>query len=126
MTFEVDFKAHLSADSGITALVGGRIFPVIAPEDAALPRITYVVVAGEPQVSLDGFTSNTTRYVVQVDCWARSFNAAAALALAVRNRLKTNAASFKIVITEYPLLDDYEDDVKIYRRSVQAACWHQE
>lgn len=126
MSFETDLKAHLASSSEIAAIVGARIFPVIAPENVSHPCVTYSVVGGDPHSSLDGFTSGTTRYVVQVDCWAKSFNAVMNLALAVRDQLAQNAATFRSVLQEFPLLDDYEPQTKIYRRAVQVACWHQE
>ena len=36
--------AKLIADAGVAALVGTRIYPVIAPQDAVYPLITYSAV----------------------------------------------------------------------------------
>lgn len=127
MTFEADFKAYLQADPAIVAIVADRIHPVIVPEGSSLPVVTYQHVFGAPQVSLSGFTSGLTRYLVQVDCWALTFEAVAALALAVRDRIAADGAStFGMNITEYPLADDYEPDTKRYRRAISVACWFRE
>jgi hypothetical protein len=126
MSFESELRTHLLADTAIGDLVGERVRPDILPESSALPAITYFHIAGEPQTSIDGFTSNLTRYLIQIDCWALLYSQVVALALAVRNRLKTNAATIKFHIAAYPLIDDYEPETKRYRRALEIACWHEE
>lgn len=126
MSFESELRAHLLADSSISDLVGERIYPIIAPQRAPTIRITYSIVFGETQNSLDGFTSGLTRYRVQLDCWSQSFDVARRLALAVRNRLKVAATSFQSVIVSFPSIDDYEDEAELYRRSLEVSCWHTE
>jgi hypothetical protein len=125
MSFEADLKSHLSV-AGIGALVGERVYPIVRPQDSALPAITYSHVFGRPSNSLDGYTGGLQRFLMQIDCWAKSYEQVAALARAVRDRMNTAAATFSTVITEYPLLDDYEPETKLYRRSLSVACWYRE
>jgi hypothetical protein len=127
MTFEADLKAHLQADATVSGYVNDRITPQIIEEGKPLPAITYAHVFGEPQNSIDGFTSGTTRYVMQINCWALTKQETIDVALAVRNRLGTVASTIpQIVITEFPVIDDYEPDTKRYLRALQVSCWHQE
>lgn len=126
MSFEAELKAHLQSDSAISAMVGERIHPLILPERSEFPAITYTLVFGEPQNSLDGFTSGLRRISVQIDCWSRTFDRTKSVAEAVVSRLGTPASAFKSVVTEYPTLDDYESETKIYRRSIGASCWFTE
>lgn len=126
MSFESEFKGHLQGDATIAGFVGERIHPLIVPEGSAFPVITYTLVFGEPQNSLDGFTSGLRRVSVQIDCWSRTFDRTKDVAEAVVSRLNTAASAFKSVVTEYPTLDDYEPDTKIYRRSIGASCWFSE
>jgi hypothetical protein len=126
MSFEADLKAHLQADATISGLVADRIHPLILPQGSPTVAITYTLIFGELQNSLDGFTSGLSRISVQLDCWSQSFGTALTLALAVRDRMNIPAATFSTVITEYPTLDDYELDTKRYRRSIGCACWFTE
>lgn len=41
--FKAGLKAHLIADSGVNALVSGRVYPIAVPDGSALPLITYKV-----------------------------------------------------------------------------------
>lgn len=125
MSFEADLKTHLST-AQIAALAGDRIYPILRPQDAALPAVTYSHVFGRPSNSLDGYTSGLQRFLMQIDCWAKSYSDVIALAQAVRDRMNTSAATFSTVITEYPLIDDYESDTKLFRRSLSVACWYRE
>lgn len=126
MSFEADLKQHLQADDVISALVADRIFPMIIPKGKAVPAITYTLVFGEPQNSLDGFTSNLRRITVQIDCWSQAHRTMLQLADAVVDRLNVVAANFRTVITEYPTLEDYEDETERYRRCIGASCWYTE
>jgi hypothetical protein len=121
MSFESDLKAHLQAGSAVSALVADRIHPGIVPEGSSLPVVTYTHAFGAPEICLDGFTSGVTRYAMQFDCWALTYDEVVALALAVRDRLNTAASTFAVALTEFPSFDDYEPDTKRYRRSIGAA-----
>lgn len=46
-TEEAIYK-HLSTDSTITAIVGTRIYPVLAPQDASYPCLVYQRLGSEP------------------------------------------------------------------------------
>lgn len=126
MSFEAELKAHLQTDGAISGIVEERIHPIILPQQSPMPAITYTLVFGEPQNSIDGFTSGLRRISVQIDCWSRTFDRTKDLAAAVVERLNTPASAFRSVITEYPMLDDYETEAKIYRRSIGASCWFTE
>jgi uncharacterized protein DUF3168 len=126
MSFEADLKAHLQGDATVSATVADRIFPSIVPEGEAMPSITYTHIIGQPENSLDGFTSGLTRYAMQIDCWALTYPAVLALALAVRDRLGTNASTISFVVNEFPLIDDFEPDTKRFRRALGCACWFKE
>lgn len=125
MSFEADFKTHLQV-AALAAFVADRITPEIVPEGSLMPAMTYSLIAGQPQNCLDGFTSGLSRYSVQVDCWATTKTAVNALALVARDRLNVAAATFRTVINDFPLLDDYEPETKRFRRSIGCACWFSE
>lgn len=126
MSFEADLKAHLQGDADIAGIVVERIFPMVVEKGKPVPAITYTVVFGEPVNCLDGYTSGVRRINLQLDCWSLSYTALLRLAQAVFDRMNTDAASFKSVINEFPLLDDYESDTDRFRRSIGVSCWYTE
>jgi hypothetical protein len=124
MTFEADLKAHLAGSAALTALVGAKITPMVAARGSAAPYVTFHVAVGLPQNSLDGFTSNLTRYDLQLDAWALTHPVMLSVADALLQRLKTAATTIKFVIHAYPSFDDFELETELYRRSIAVSCWH--
>lgn len=122
MTFEADLYAHLHGDSSITAQVSTRIYPVKMPQNATRPAITYQTISGDPMTDLDSADGDLLAVRVQIDCWAETYTAAAALGEAVRTRLKTAATSFRMGECRYR--DIYEDDARLFRRLLDVTCWY--
>jgi len=89
MTIESDLYTTLNTNAGVRAIVGeatspqqSRIYPSIAPESAALPRIDYLNVAGSRIHTLPG-TGNMIRKRIQINCHARTYTESKTLAAAV-------------------------------------------
>jgi len=86
----------LNPVAGIQALIGtgsspqqSRIYPVIAPESAALPLIEYSIVTDEPESTLSG-VGDLHRQRIQISCHAMTYDGAQALADAVHDALEGN------------------------------------
>lgn len=64
--------AWVKQDATVTSLIGSghncRIYPQVAPQNAAYPRLTYQVIASDPGQSLTGPISLEWA-TVQIDCW---------------------------------------------------------
>jgi hypothetical protein len=110
------FQALTEGSPQTTA--GVRVYPVTAPQGAALPRLTYSRVSTAPSNTLGG-NGGLDQVRVQVDCWARSAPAAAALAAQVRSVLE--AQSFKALLQNQ--FDDYEAETGVFRHSLDFRCW---
>ena len=80
----------LEANAGVTALIGAgataRIYPLVVPEGAVLPAITWQLISEPRMESMNGGTVLAwTR--LQFNCWARKYSQAAPLAQAVKAAL---------------------------------------
>lgn len=124
MNFEDELRAHLIGDATLTALVGERIYPIVRKESSALPALTYLVVIDDAATGLDGFTSGLSNVRVQIDCWALTHREAIALGKIVRNRMFVAATNFKTARSDGQ--DLFEDDTRIYRRSLDFSVWFSE
>lgn len=80
---------HLRNDPGVYAVVNARIYPLVAPQQAAKPHITYQRVGTDYNRSLSGPTG-MDRGTFQVDCWATTQRAARQLADLVRLAIDNN------------------------------------
>lgn len=82
---ESQFFSVLSSASGVTALVGSRIYPVILPTDVTLPAIDYTFVGGSSHPTLT--TTGTQKYRLEVNCWGKTYSDAVTLRAAVISAL---------------------------------------
>jgi len=79
MSAETELYAVLAAASGLTALVGTRIYPDILPEDHQLPAVVYTRTGTQPVLTVHGgsFGDFTD---LQINAWAKTRASAAAVA----------------------------------------------
>lgn len=71
MNLEQALSAHLRAHTGLTALVGDRIYPLVLPQGCAMPAITYSRVSGTKQRMLTEPGPRRTR--MQISCWGARY-----------------------------------------------------
>jgi len=83
MRFEEALFAHLKDCTGLKNLVGDRIYPLVLPQKAVLPAVTYQKISGERLHKLQGDTG-LTRPVYQLSCWAENYAQCKAAAEQVR------------------------------------------
>lgn len=112
----VELQVRAALSGATTA--GARVFPLLRQEGAGLPAIVYTRAGTEPVDSLGG-SSGLDAVRVQLDCYAQTFDEVKALAMAARPLMES--AAFKgLLRSEF---DAYEPDTKIYRVSMDFACW---
>ena len=100
MSIETDLYAALAADPTVAGLVSTRIYPSLAPENAALPFITYALVSGVRSRTIAGVGDGVSKRI-QIDANAATYSGAKALAAAVISALEGNG----YLELEYDLYD---------------------
>ena len=106
----------LSADAGVTALIGSgnncRCYPFgFAPQGTQIPYVTWQSISGLPLNKLtSGAFCDTLR--TQVDCWASTGAGALDLAEAVRSALEPVGVCVSINLAER------DTETQIYRYSM--------
>lgn len=112
MAIEGDVQAVLAA------LVGGRCYPMVAPDNTVRPYIIFLVVSNVPEVTLDGPVDTENRRI-QIDVYDPTYSGVKTLELAIKAAMI--AASF----TNIPLVsrETYESETKLYRISLDYSIW---
>jgi hypothetical protein len=77
--FATALRARLVANGPVNALVGTKIYPLIAPQNAALPYVRYQVISDLRDEHLKGYDGARVSRV-QIDCFAATYIAARDLA----------------------------------------------
>lgn len=126
-----DFRSLLLAAAGVEDLVGARVFPVKIPEETwdsvtQRPCLVYHTPSVRRSATFCG-TVKTKADTVHVDCYARTYDGARALALAV-----AGIVDFKGVVGETlfgPIFIDSETDLDdpepgLFRRLLIFTVWN--
>lgn len=112
MTIEQDIYNTLDG------LAGGRVYPLVMPENGTKPAIVCLRIASTPENTLNGgATIDQIRF--QIDTYANTYAEAKSLSASVRTAMES--ASFKGTLqTDQDL---FEPDVKLYRVTQDYYVW---
>ena len=115
----------LRNDPAVAAFVLDRIYPLVMPDSPTVPAIVYALISNRPQNSLEGWTSDQMQAIVQLDCYSKLYSDAQALADAVQNLLATPNVVPGIKGWLRDRRDDYEDEPRFHRVSMDFAIWRE-
>jgi hypothetical protein len=136
MAIEEAVNTRLLAVSAVTALVGSgtaaRIYPLVIPQDAQRPAISYQKISSPKTISHSG-DSNLSRSRFQFTCQAETYTSVKALATAVRNAFIGYRGTISGVRIDGGLVeDDTDGDIEIQSNEVlpfvrlDIVLWHSE
>lgn len=103
----------------LTGLVGGRVYPMIAPDSPVTPYILYQNIANTPEVCLAGnIPISNTR--MQIDAYDKTYAGVKTL------KADIDAAMLAATFKNVPLMqrDLFENEVKLYRIQQDYSIWH--
>jgi hypothetical protein len=109
----------LTETSGVTELVGDRIYPVQGPPDnPTYPFITYLVASGNSDYGLDGTEARMKR--IQFDSWSLSSLTNLQILTALRNVLTGFVGTLPdgtrvLFAARLNEMSDFDNDTKSYR-----------
>lgn len=132
MRAEKVINSLISADAGVQAVVGTRIYPSRLPQNTTMPAIAYQVVSGTELTPIDaqaGYQIMRTR--VQITAMGKNYvdvkNALEAVRLACLYKSGTIAGVKVISITRDIVgPDTRDDDLSIYIQSIDFVVMHYE
>lgn len=118
MTLGEYLRLHLTADPAVSAQVVKRVWSELLPQRPDLPALTFTVVSGDRDVTLDGWHGVAAQRV-EVSSWASTRAAASALAAAVLAAMgghRGAAGGFEVQGVVLLMESwDYEPETKLYR-----------
>lgn len=132
MMIEEALVAHLLADADVSALIDDRIFPNVAPQDAALPLLVYQRISS-PRVRSQSGPSGLAHPRFQIRAKAATYAGARDLANKVRVSLDGFAGTMGGgggVSVGAAFLDNerdaYEDTLEAHSVPMDFIIWHRE
>jgi len=125
MTIEELLVARLTGYPALAALVGNRVYPLVLPQNVALPAMTYQRISTLRVRSHSG-PSGLAHPRFQFACWADSYAEAANVTRVLRLALD----GFKLTPGGAALseneIDDYEAETGRWRINADYIIWHSE
>jgi hypothetical protein len=112
----------ISTDPTISGMIATRVYPILLPEKPVLPAMTYGVVGGSGEPTLN--TSGMIRLRMQFDCWGMKYSDAAQLRKALVQALNlyygvlSDGTYLQLAQFIQPV-DFYEQDARQYRCAVE-------
>lgn len=111
----------------LTALTGGKVYPVQAPDRAVPPYSVYLTV-GQPTLNTFKGRNNLQQHLVQIECWDKTYIGAHSLAestvdsmLAAKFDVGSPAGLF--TATLHDQRDTTDDDAKLYGVILEFSVW---
>ena len=84
--FHQDFVTWIKANSALTAVISGRVYPRILPQNATLPALVYSQTSGMPAITMTE-VGGYTAAIFQLSCMGENYGEAKSLAKTVRGQL---------------------------------------
>ena len=115
---EQGIHALLSTTPALSAIVGPRIYPVFVPQEAQLPCLSYQVVSGSSDYSVDGSSAVWKR--IQFDAWGNQYADVKGIQRALQAVIDSYSGAlpdgtFLLGTFRGVELDEFESDARIYR-----------
>jgi hypothetical protein len=101
-----DLRQYLATN--LTSIVGLHIYPVVLPQTAGLPAITYARITGGHDHNLKQATGAAIP-TFELDCWGATYDQADQLAEAVRQKMQGFSGAMGSTLVTSVLLDDEVD-----------------
>lgn len=117
-TMEGSLVAQLLATSGVTTLVGQRIYPHVAPQGTLLAYVTYEAISKRivhDHAGTVGLTEARISYLCHAPTYAGAKAIAAAILAALdRKRGTIQSTVFGAILSESEADAGYDDDLKMH------------
>jgi len=132
MQIEQAIKKELMAASGVTDLIGERLYYVRAPQDVTKPYVVFFKVSGSREYSHDG-ASELANPRFQFSCFATTYYEAKQTVNAIRVAIEAFSGTMGgdggvevgscFCINES---DIYEEDTRLFHVAVDYLIYHKE
>lgn len=100
MSLETEIYSRLSGYANLTAIVGTKIYPLLLPQEVALPAVTYFKVSDIP-VHAMGSDADIKTARFQISCWAEKYEEVKSVEVQVKAALsRYRSAFFKDIFWE--------------------------
>jgi len=124
LSIEARIYEALTTSVTLAALVGTRIYPIKARQNAPYPVVVYKRDGGEREYGMDGSYSTLENAAIELSIHATAVTARRLVSDAAISAL-SSATAF-VGLTILSPTDHYNDEVSIYTRTYSVSIWNRE
>jgi hypothetical protein len=126
MNLKAGIYSLLTANAGLSALIGTRVYPIMLPEAPTLPAIRFQYVGGSSEPTFD--TSGMQKLRVQFDCMGADPDSADAVRTAMYglngySGLLSDGTLLQNFDLLGPGIDFFDSDARQFRCMVEFYLW---
>lgn len=122
---EQAFRGLLAANTGLSALVGAKIYPLVVPQNTAYPAVVYQVISKIPNSEPcqgEQHSENVQQARMQVSIYAEKYEQIVAIDEAIRSALdyyKGTVGTVQISSLRFLSARDlYAQEALVYHRAI--------
>ena len=123
-----ELQTYLLTQTGLTDLVGQRIYPATLPQDTINPAVSYEVTNDSPEHTMSSDADNPRKPLITYNVWADTYPSGQAVAEQIRTALmdKTGTLTTRVLqrIFWENQYDLYEDDTDTHHIVVDFIVWY--
>lgn len=109
MSLESGLCRLLKSDPGVKAIVGDKVYPELADDEAAEPYVVFRESEAEAPRDLGGRVISR-RHAFEIECWTYTYDAAGELAAAVKKAITgENDEGVRTELDEIPVILFWSD-----------------
>lgn len=125
MSIETALYTQLSSHAGLSALVDNRIYPVLAPQNVALPFVAYFKVSNQREYTHQGY-AGLSKVRMQISCYGDDYSDVKAVAIQVTAAMEVWPAAVTAVqaVFQDNETDIFEDGVMLYHIALDFFVWY--
>ena len=126
---ETAIYSILSNDSTLTAIIGTKLFPVVAEQGAANPLVVFSIISERPTNAM-GVDINPVESTIQISCYSDTGAQALSIKDAVKNALQRYQGTSGGVVVQDIFYEnqraDYDGELKEHRRDLDFRVYFEE
>jgi len=134
-TLEEGLRSYLASNSGLTAIINGRVYLMMIPQSMTVPCLTYQRISTARTLSHDTVGASTLAHPrFQFDAWASTYAVSKSITDALRTALNGKTGSIgtspNAITIRAALVDDesaeYDPETQLYRSRSDYFIWQEE
>lgn len=134
MNLYTALRHRLANYSGLSALVGTRVYAVKLPQNVTYPAVTYQIVGGLPRTHLMGGDDALAAPRVQVSAWDTSLTDAISVADQIKAALQDYSGTMggdagitvQHIFLESEQIDIYDSEAEVHNVAQDFLIWREE